>query len=166
MYESSMYKLQTSTWISAPPAACFDLARSIDAHVQSAAKSGERVAGGKSTGLLELGDEVTWEGRHFGITQRMSSRITQLQPARFFQDRMTKGSFRFLVHDHLFEPKDGGTLMTDVLSFQAPLGCIGWLAERLLLAPHLRRFLIHRGNALKAMAEGRDIISTASHAGP
>lgn len=43
--------------------------------------------------------------------------------------------------------------MTDVLRFQAPLGPIGWLAERIVLGPHLRRFLVERGLALKAMAE-------------
>lgn len=148
-----MVQLRVTTFIAAPPAACFDLARSVDAHVASAAGTGERVVGGKSSGLLELGDEVTWEGRHFGVTQRLSSRITQFQPPAFFQDRMTRGAFRSLEHDHHFEPRDGGTLMIDVVSFEAPFGPIGWLAERLLIAPHLRRFLIQRGNALKEMAE-------------
>jgi ligand-binding SRPBCC domain-containing protein len=148
-----MYELRVTTSIAAPLSTCFDLARSVDAHVQSAAGTGERVVGGRLSGLLELGDEVTWEARHFGVTQRLSSKITQFQPYTFFQDRMTRGAFRFLEHDHLFEPQGNGTLMTDVLKFEAPLGPLGWIAERVLLAPHLRRFLIARGLALKAMAE-------------
>jgi ligand-binding SRPBCC domain-containing protein len=132
---------------------CFDLARSVDAHLQSAAGTGERVVGGRTTGLLGLGDEVTWEGKHFGITQRLSSRVTEFRPNSFFQDRMTKGAFRSLAHDHFFEPRGGGTLMTDVMTFEAPFGLIGWLAERLVLAAHLRRFLFDRGIALKRMAE-------------
>lgn len=151
-----MYTLRVTTWMNAPMPACFDLARSVDAHVQSAAGTGERVVGGKTTGLLELGDEVTWEGRHFGVIQRLSSRITAFEPPRYFQDRMTKGAFKFLEHDHLFEAKEGGTLMTDVMRFRAPLGPIGWIAERMLIGPHLRRFLVERGNALKAIAERRD----------
>ncbi len=148
-----MYKLRVTTWIAAPLSTCFDLARSVDAHVQSAAGTGERVVGGRLSGLLELGDEVTWEARHFGVTQQLSSRITQFRPHTFFQDRMTRGTFRFLEHDHLFEPKGDGTLMTDVLKFVAPFGPLGWIAERVLLAPHLRRFLTARGLALKALAE-------------
>jgi ligand-binding SRPBCC domain-containing protein len=148
-----MVRLHVTTFIAAPPVVCFDLARSVDVHLASAANTGERVIGGKTSGLLELGDEVTWEGRHFGVIQRLSSRVTQFQPPTFFQDRMTRGAFRSLEHDHLFEPRDGGTLMTDVLTFRAPFGPIGWLAERLLLAPHLRRFLVRRGMALKKMAE-------------
>ena len=148
-----MYRLTVTTSIAAPLSTCFDLARSVEAHAQSAAGTGERVVGGRTSGLLELGDEVIWEARHFGVVQRLSSRITEFRPPAFFQDRMTRGAFRFLEHDHLFEPQDGGTLMTDILRFQAPFGPLGWIAERLLLAPHLRRFLIARGLALKAMAE-------------
>ena len=148
-----MYKLRVTTWINAPLAVCFDLARSVDAHMQSAGATGERVVAGKASGLLELGDEVTWEGRHFGVTQRLSSKITEFRSPTFFQDRMTKGAFRFLKHDHLFEPRNSGTLMIDVMTFQAPYGPIGWAAERLLLAGHLRRFLIRRGAFLKSLAE-------------
>ena len=148
-----MYTLRVTTFIAAPPAACFDLARSVDAHVASAAHTGERAVGGKTSGLLGAGDEVTWEGRHFGVTQRLSSRITQFRPPSYFQDRMTRGAFRSLEHDHLFELQPGGTLMVDVLSFTAPFGPLGWVAERLLLGRHLRRFLVRRGMALKELAE-------------
>ena len=148
-----MYRLRVSTWVRAPLETCFDLARSIDAHIESAKGSGERVVGVRQTGLLELGEEVTWEGWHLGVVQRLSSKITVLEPYSFFQDRMIQGAFRFFEHDHLFEPKDGGTTMTDLVRFRAPYGPLGWLAERLLLAGHLRRFLVARGIALKQMAE-------------
>ena len=112
-----MYELRVTTLIAAPLSTCFDLARSVDAHVQSAAGTGERVVGGRLSGLLELDDEVTWEARHFGVTQQLSSKITEFRPHTFFQDRMIRGAFRFLEHDHLFEPQGDGTLMTDVLNF-------------------------------------------------
>jgi ligand-binding SRPBCC domain-containing protein len=149
-----MYQLRVSTWIHAPVSTCFDLARSVEAHLESTVGTGERVVGGRRSGLLEFGDEVTWEGRHFGITQRLSIRITAMRWPSFFQDTMTRGAFRSFEHDHLFEPQDDGTLMTDVLTFRAPYGPLGWLLERLLLGPHLRRFLELRGAALKRMAEG------------
>lgn len=148
-----MYKLRVTTLIAATPAVCFDLARSVDAHLASASETGERAVAGKTSGLLGLGDEVTWEARHFGITQRLSSRITQFQRPSFFQDQMTKATFQSLVHDHLFEQQTGGTLMIDELSFAAPYGPLGWIAERLFLGSHLRRFLVKRGIALKQLAE-------------
>ena len=151
-----MYTLRVTTTIAAPAARCFDLARSIDAHILSAGRSGEKAVGGRTSGLLELGQEVTWEARHFGLRQRLTSRITAFEPPRYFQDRMIRGVFRFLEHDHFFEPDEsGGTVMVDVMRFQAPLGLLGWLAERLFLARHLRRFLQQRNLALKAMAESK-----------
>jgi ligand-binding SRPBCC domain-containing protein len=150
-----MVTLRVVTLIHAPPARCFDLARSVDAHVRSTAGTGERAVAGQTTGLLELGGEVTWEARHLGVRQRLTSRITAFDRLRSFQDRMVRGAFASLEHDHVFTPTDGGaaTEMVDVLRFAAPLGPIGWVAERLLLAGHLRRLLAERGRVLKGLAE-------------
>ena len=150
-----MFQVRVVTSIAAPPANCFDLARSVGVHLQSAAGTGERVVAGRASGLLQLGDEVTWEGRHLGIVQRLSSRITVLDRPTFFQDRMTRGAFRSFEHDHHFVPTAAGrTDMVDVIRFAAPFGPVGWLAERLVLAGHLRRFLVRRGEALRRLAEG------------
>ncbi len=149
-----MYTLRVTTRIAALAGRCFDLARDVDAHVRSAAGTGERVVGGRTSGLLGLGDAITFEARHLGVRQRLSALVTALDPPRHFQDTMTAGAFRSMVHDHHFDPTPGGgTVMLDVLTFAAPFGPIGWAAERLVLAGHLRRFLVRRGLALKAMAE-------------
>jgi hypothetical protein len=101
------------------------------------AASGERVVAGRTSGLLELGDEVTWEGRHFAVRQRLTSAITRYERPRFFQDRMVRGAFESMEHDHLFEARaDGSTDMVDVVRFAAPLGLVGWVAERVVLARH------------------------------
>lgn len=149
-----MIHLRVETLIAAPVARCFDLSRSVDAHVLSAAETDERVVEGRTSGLLELGEEVTWEARHFGIRQRLSSRIVVMQRPQFFQDRMTRGAFKSFEHDHLFsETPNGETLMVDLLRIEAPWGLLGRVAERCLLASHLRRFLEQRAHALKQLAE-------------
>lgn len=152
-----MHTVRVVTTIAAPPEACFDLARDVGAHVRSAAGTAERAVGGVTDGLLGLGDEVTFEARHLGVRQRLSARVVDFDRPRFFRDRMTRGAFRSMEHDHRFTPRpDGGTDMADVLRFAAPFGPLGWVAERLILGPHLRRFLTKRGAALKAMAEGEN----------
>ncbi len=149
-----MYTLRVTTLIAAPPARCFALARDVDAHLRSAESTGERIVAGRGSGLLELGETVTFEGCHLGVTHRLTSRITAFDQPFYFQDRMVDGPFRFFEHDHWFDPTDdGGTVMVDVVQFSAPFGPIGWIAERVVLGPHLRRFLARRGAALKAMAE-------------
>lgn len=70
------------TRIAAPIERCFDLARDVDAHVRSSAATRERVVGGRTTGLLELGDTVTFEGVHLGVRQRLTSRITEFDRPR------------------------------------------------------------------------------------
>jgi ligand-binding SRPBCC domain-containing protein len=149
-----MFTFQVITIIAAPPEQCFDLARSVEAHLHSTGATGERAVGGRTSGLLSLGEEVTWEAKHLGVRQRLTSRITQFDRPRFFQDRMVRGAFAFLEHDHIFDTtSDGNTVMTDVVRFKAPFGILGWVVERVVLAGHLRRFIRDRGIALKTLAE-------------
>lgn len=58
-----MARIELTTRVAAPRDRCFDLARSVELHVRSTAATGERAVAGRTTGLLELGDEVTWRGR-------------------------------------------------------------------------------------------------------
>jgi ligand-binding SRPBCC domain-containing protein len=133
-----MQTLRIETDIAAPLDRCFDLARSVEAHTASTSRTGERAVDGKTRGLLVLGDEVTWRGRHFGVTQEFTSRITQFERPLHFQDTMVRGAFSRFVHDHSFLPVDAGTRMIDVVEFVAPLGVLGRVAEVTLLAAYLK----------------------------
>jgi ligand-binding SRPBCC domain-containing protein len=151
-----MPTIRVSTEIGAPPDRCFDLARSVDAHVESATRTRERAVAGVTTGLLGPGDEVTWQARHFGLNQELASRITGFDPPRRFQDSMVQGAFARFVHDHLFVATPGGTQMVDVVDYAAPGGPLGWLAERLFLTAYLTRFLQRRAQVLKRLAESEE----------
>ncbi len=149
-----MHTIDITTDIHAPPARCFDLTRSVEAHLASAEDTGERVVAGKTTGLLGLGDRVTWEARHLGVRQRLTSEITAYDRPHFFQDRMVRGAFRFLEHDHSFNSVgDDETTMRDIVRFVVPGGWPGRGLGRWVIVPHLTRFLDARAQALKAMAE-------------
>lgn len=139
--------------IIAPATVCFDLARSVDAHVESARTTGEFAVAGVTSGLLTLGDEVAWRAKHFGVIQELTSRIVAFDRPAYFRDEMVRGTFRRLVHDHHFEDVPGGTRMVDVFDFTAPLGPLGRIAEQLFLTSYLRRFLEQRAQALKQLAE-------------
>jgi ligand-binding SRPBCC domain-containing protein len=145
--------IRVATSIDAPRERCFDLARDVDAHVRSTASTGERAVGGVTEGLLELGDEVTWEARHLGVTQRLTARVTRLDRPALFEDVMVRGAFASLRHVHEFIPREGGTTMVDTFTFASPLGPIGAIVDRLLIAGYMRRFLVSRANELKRMAE-------------
>jgi hypothetical protein len=130
---------------------CFDLARDVEAHSQSAAFSNERIVEpGRLSGLLEIGDLVTFEGRHFGMRQRFTAKIIELDRPRVFVDEMVRGAFKRLRHVHEFHPRDGGTLMRDTLEWEAPFGA---LADLLVLRRHMRWFVTTKQLALKEIAE-------------
>ncbi len=148
-----MVTIRVSTTIAAPIERCFDLSRSIDLHIASTEASGEKAVAGVTSGLIGLGQEVTWNARHFGVSQLLTSRITAFERPTFFQDRMVRGSFKELVHDHFFEANAAGTIMKDVLEFTAPLGILGWLAERLFLQRYMESLLKGRNRVIKEVAE-------------
>ena len=141
------------TGIAAPVEVCFDLARDIDFHTRSLADTGEQAVAGRTTGLIGLGESVTWEARHLGVRQRLTSEVTAFDRPTYFRDVMTRGAFRSFAHDHRFEARDGGTVMTDAVEFRSPLGPLGWLVDRLFMASYLRRLLEGRCQAIKREAE-------------
>jgi ligand-binding SRPBCC domain-containing protein len=145
--------VRIETVIRAPVERCFDLARDPDLHAHSLGHTGERVVARTGRGLLALGDEVTFEGRHFGVRQRLTARITRFEPPHLFEDRLVRGAFRSFSHLHAFRQTEAGTIMTDRFEYRAPLGPLGAIAERLLLSRYLRRLLTARAAYLKACAE-------------
>lgn len=142
--------IKIETILPASPERCFDASRDLDLHVSSMKDTGERAVEGKTSGLIEMGEQVTWEGRHFGVRQRFTSKITAFDRPKYFQDSMVKGAFHSFVHDHYFESIDEGTKMTDILTFASPLGFLGAIVDRLILSAYLRRMLITRNDVLKA----------------
>ncbi len=148
-----MARLELTTLISAPLERCFDLSRSVELHVASTADSGERAVGGVVSGLLGPEDEVTWSARHFGVRQKLTSRITAFERPRHFRDSMVEGAFRRFDHDHFFVATASGTEMRDVFDFESPLGPLGRLADALVLKRYLRGFLERRNEVIKRAAE-------------
>ena len=151
-----MPHLVVETLIAAPPEVVFDLARDVAAHTRSASFTGERtVQPGRTEGLLELGDIVTFEGVHFGIRQRFTAKIVEFERPRRFVDELVKATFKSMRHVHEFEPRGGGTLMRDTLDWVSPLGILGVIADKIAVERHMRDFVIRKQLALKEIAERR-----------
>ena len=148
-----MPRIDIVTMIRATPERCFDCSRDLDLHQKSMAHTGERAVGGKTTGLIGLGEEVTWRATHFHIPFTMTSRVTEFDRPIRFVDEQTRGPFRRFRHEHVFRRSGEGTDMIDRLQFDAPLGPIGRLVERVLLASYLRRLIDERGHFIKVAAE-------------
>lgn len=147
-------EFEAQTSIGADLTVVFDLARDIDAHKQSMSHSNETAVAGVTSGLIGLGESVTWRARHFGLPFRMTSKITEMDSPHRFVDEQTSGPFARFHHEHRFEKTEGGCLMTDQVRFEAPLGPLGRLVERAILGRYMRQLIIDRGAELREMAEG------------
>ncbi|GAB3650946.1 hypothetical protein GCM10027591_08360 [Zhihengliuella somnathii] len=130
----------------------FDRSRSIEAHTGSMADSRERAIAGTTSGLIGLGEEVTWRAWHFGVPIRMTSRITAFDPPHCFVDEQVRGPFRRFRHVHEFREGPDGTTMVDRVSFAAPFGALGRAVERLVLARYLQDLIEQRNRYLVAEA--------------
>lgn len=109
---------------------------------------------GRTTGLISLGEEVTWEATHLGVRQRLTTRITAYDRPTYFRDSQVRGAFKRLDHEHYFEAvPDGTTLMRDVFDYDSPLGWLGLLADRLFLEKYMRSLLERRNSLIKQVAE-------------
>jgi ligand-binding SRPBCC domain-containing protein len=151
-----MVELKDITIISAPIERCFDLARSVEVHLAGNVHFGESAVavGGVTSGLVDLGQRVTWRAKHLGVWQNLTSEITRFDRPTYFRDEMMKGAFKTMEHDHYFSWKSAHeTAMTDVFRFAAPFPILGKIAEILVLRRYMTNLLRERNDAIKAIAE-------------
>ena len=161
--------IHLTTPIKAPIQTVFNLARSIDFHQQSATLTQEKAIAGRTSGLIELGETVTWQAIHFGVKQQLTTQITAMNAPHSFRDEMIQGIFKSIKHEHFFYretylkseinpvktevEEQSVTMMVDLFRFEAPLGLLGKLAGSLFLKRYMTHFLLVRNEAIKKEAE-------------
>lgn len=143
------------TPIAAPPEICFDLARDIDFHVRTLEQTREKAVAGRTSGLIEYDEAVTWEAVHFGVRQRLTVKITAFDPPLYFRDEMTAGPFRHFSHDHHFTAGKCGTEMVDEIDFCSPWGILGSAVDALFMKRYLHNLIGRRCHAIRHEAEVR-----------
>ena len=148
-----MPKIRIETKIKSNKNIVFDLSRSIDLHKISTKQTNEEAIAGVTSGLINLNESVTWRAKHFGIYQKLTSKITEFKKPDYFVDEMEKGIFKKFKHEHIFKEKNGETLMIDIFDYVSPLGILGKIADQLFLKNYMRKLLEKRNNTIKEFAE-------------
>ena len=148
-----MPKIILEIIIDAPREVVFDLARSIDFHKESTKHTKEQAIAGKTKGLIELGESVTWRAKHFGFWLILESKVTEFDYPNSFADEMVRGNFKSFKHEHIFEIKGDKTVMTDIFDYKSPLGFLGKLADMFFLKKYMTKFLSNRNTILKDYIE-------------
>ncbi|QEM13962.1 SRPBCC family protein [Mucilaginibacter rubeus] len=142
-----------ATHINAPIEKVFDIARNIDVHIESTKHTGEQAIAGRTSGLIELGESVTWRAKHFGVWQTLTSKIIEMEYPNHFTDIMVEGVFKSFTHEHYFYPILNQTMMRDIFTFESPGGIVGDIANWLFLSNYMTRLLLKRNEVIKQVAE-------------
>ncbi len=148
-----MPKIILRTEIKAEKNVVFDLSRSIDLHKISTKHTDEEAIAGKTSGLIGLGESVTWKARHFGAYRILTSKITELDFPNYFADQMIEGAFHSFRHEHRFSDTPNGTIMTDVFTYKSPYGILGRFVDAIFLQRYMESLLQKRNEVIREFAE-------------
>jgi ligand-binding SRPBCC domain-containing protein len=85
-----------------------------------------------------------------GIKMTWVTEITQVAHHKYFVDEQRMGPYTMWQHQHHIEPKDGGVLMTDIISYIPPLGILGNVANALFIKGQLNEIFSFRRKAVDA----------------
>ena len=148
-----MPTIHLTTFIAAPPERVFDLSRNIDLHKQSMTKHKEQAVAGIRFGLIEKDETVTWKAKHLFKTRFLRSRVTEMIKPKLFIDEQAEGDFKMMKHEHHFKPCENGTIMIDLIQFEAPYGIAGKWFNTLYLTRYIRKLMEQRNKTIKEFAE-------------
>lgn len=70
--------------------------------------------------------------------------ITHVKDHQFFVDEQRKGPYRIWHHEHHFREIPEGVEMTDIVSYELPMGSLGKLAHPILVKKKLEEIFAYR----------------------
>ena len=97
---------------------------------------------------MRAGLLIDYRIRLRGLPLRWQSEITAWKPPHRFVDEQRRGPYRAWIHEHRFEDRDGGTLVTDRVRYRV-LG--GAVVDRLVVRRDLRAIFQYRRKRLEEL---------------
>lgn len=103
---------------------------------------------------LILHSEISLEITQFEFFRtKWKLELTDFSPFSLITDTQIKGPFKKWQHKHCFEPKDGGTMMTDKINYELPFGSIGRAADKLYVSKMIDKQFEYRHKLTKNILE-------------
>lgn len=145
--------VQIETFINADIQTCFDLARNVDFYQKSIKNSREIAIDGKTTGLVEANDFITWEAKHLGFVRHITLKVTEFNNPYLFVDEIVEGDFKAYKHEHIFRKSNNKTIMIDKFYFESNWGFLGKIVDKFFMKKYMINILKIRNKTLKEKAE-------------
>lgn len=99
-----------------------------------------------------------------GIKLNWVTEITHVKDKQYFVDEQRIGPYAMWHHEHKIEPIEGGVLMTDIITYQPPMGFLGVIANSLFIKKQLQDIFDYRIMALEKSSENLFKPQRVSHA--
>jgi ligand-binding SRPBCC domain-containing protein len=95
---------------------------------------------------MREGALIDYRLRVRGVPLRWRTLIKEWQPPHRFVDEQLRGPYQQWIHEHTFEPRDGGTLARDRVRYAVPFD---GLLHRWFVRPDIERIFQFRAKALR-----------------
>jgi ligand-binding SRPBCC domain-containing protein len=84
-----------------------------------------------------------------GIRINWMTEITHVREKEYFVDEQRVGPYTLWHHEHKLTPIEGGVLMTDIVTYQPPMGFLGVIANTLIIKKQLEHLFAYRKGVLE-----------------
>lgn len=104
----------------------------------------------ESEGKMYPGQIISYRVRPlFTIPTTWVTEITHVKDKLYFVDEQRIGPYKMWHHEHFLKEIPGGIEMTDIISYQPPLGFLGRIANQILIRKKLQEIFSFRRATLK-----------------
>jgi ligand-binding SRPBCC domain-containing protein len=105
--------------------------------------------------VLAAGARVVVQARRWGLSRRLASEVTALEPEALIVEEQRDGPFRAWKHTQRFEAlADGGTRLRDAIDYEPPGGMLGLTLTAGAVEHELAGAFAHRNRKLAEMLAG------------
>ncbi len=104
-----------------------------------------------STKSMEKGTRLNYKLKINGIRVNWETLITQWNPPNDFADNQERGPYKKWYHLHFFKDLAGGTLMTDQVYLEIPLGVPGYAAAGWKVFRDVKKIFDYRSEIIDKM---------------
>jgi ligand-binding SRPBCC domain-containing protein len=95
---------------------------------------------------MKEGAVIDYKLRVHGLPIRWRTKITEWKPPLRFVDEQLRGPYRLWIHEHDFEPRDGGTLVRDRVRYAVPFD---FLVHRLFVRRDVSQIFAYRSEKVR-----------------
>jgi len=100
---------------------------------------------------MKLGALYDYRIKLYGVPVTWRTKITAWDPPRRFEDTQLAGPYKVWVHEHLFEPENGGTRMTDRVSYRSRGGPFEPLVDSVFVRSRIEKIFAFREEAFRQL---------------